>query len=50
MMLRKYHVDKIENEDLDDFRKAIKIMVKNTDDATFSQFLTKHAKAEAKDP
>lgn len=44
MMLRKYQVEKIENEDIDDFRRAVIIMAKNTDDATFSKFLTKHAK------
>ena len=27
MMLRKYHVERIENEDMDDFRKAVEIIV-----------------------
>lgn len=54
MMLRKYHIDRIENEDLDDFRKAVDIIVANSKkdtekyDELFTQSLSKHAGSVAK--
>ena len=48
MMLRKYQIDKISNEDMDDFRKAVEIIVANSKvdsekyDKLFTQSLQKH--------
>ena len=30
MMLRKYQVDRIDNEDMDDFRKAVELIVEKS--------------------
>jgi len=41
MMLQKYHVDKVDDWNIDDFRRAMQIIVRKDNDALFDKHLSK---------
>jgi len=40
MMLKRYNIDDLKDWDIDDFREAMKKIVKNDNDEMFSQYLS----------
>lgn len=41
MMLKRYNVENVKDWDIDDFRKAMNIIVKNDNDEIFDKLLNK---------
>ena len=46
MLAKKYQIDKIDNENMDDFRQAMSIIVRRSNDELFDKFLNKNTTAE----